>query len=515
MMGAGAQAWELAAPAWDPCDDAPAEDLLAAAGWSSAAVERCRVLYDSLRADSDGPSGSSVTSLLANLGLGDDAPHCCRAIFRGPSLSFASFVIGLAALCPNTVHGGVWNGLRAQYIFRCFDRDGDGILSLAELGLLLLRVRQAYGQPPLALHELQAEARRSLEQLLGPEAAGPGGGAPATALSLPLFRDGVGGLKLRGCSRLFRVAGPLFPPAPHADVSLAPPQPPEQLQMPQAPAAAPAPAPALPRLQAAAAAPQPPPPPPQPPQPRPSSAPPASGQIAAWWEETTESGGSGGGGPGATGGGAAAAASAAARSGLCGGLCGGLGSSVSCARLAPPGEPAQASARASAQGAQTSAAVAAASVQVSAPSPSRHASPMREAHGARGLGWVCGLDVALAAALASTPPASAPPASAPPSSTPPSSAPPHGMGGAAAAAAAKLSAAVAAEQGCAAAASGAAVAAAEAGLPSAREAAATAVPPPRAGAAVVRGGRSGGGGARPRSPAPAGQGGAAAARRAG
>ena len=71
MMGAGAQAWELAAPAWDPCDDAPAEDLLAAAGWSSAAVERCRVLYDSLRADSDGPSGSSVTSLLAHLGLGD------------------------------------------------------------------------------------------------------------------------------------------------------------------------------------------------------------------------------------------------------------------------------------------------------------------------------------------------------------------------------------------------------------------------------------------------------------
>ena len=244
MMGAGAQARELAAPAWDTCDDAPAEDLLAAAGWSSAAVERCRVLYDSLRADSDGPSGSSVTSLLAHLGLGDDAPHCCRAIFRGPSLSFASFVIGLAALCPNTMHGGVWNGLRAQYIFRCFDRDGDGILSLAELGLLLLRVRQAYGQPPLPSHELQAEARRSLEQLLGQEAAGPGGGAPAAALSLPLFREGVGALKLRGCSRLFRVASPLFPPAPHADISLAPPQPPEQLQTPQAPAAPPAPAPA-------------------------------------------------------------------------------------------------------------------------------------------------------------------------------------------------------------------------------------------------------------------------------
>eukprot|EP00964_Phaeocystis_antarctica_P018120 scaffold10046_cov69-Phaeocystis_antarctica.AAC.1 len=199
-----AQAWDLAAPAWDPCDDAPAEDLLAAAGWSSAAVERCRVLYDSLQVDSDGPSARSVTSLLAHLGLGDDAPHCCRAIFRGPSLSFAAFVVGLAALCPNTMHGGVWNGLRAQYIFRCFDRDGDGTLSLAELGLLLLCVRQAYGHAPLPPHEQQAEARRSLEQLLGQEAAGPGGGAPAAVLTLSLFRDGVGALRLRGCSRLFR-----------------------------------------------------------------------------------------------------------------------------------------------------------------------------------------------------------------------------------------------------------------------------------------------------------------------
>lgn len=154
----------MVAAAWDPCDDAPAEDLLAAAGWSAGAVEQCRVLYDSLRADSDGPSGRSVTSLLAHLGLGDDAPHICRAIFRRPSLSFSEFVVGLAALCPNTMHGGVWNGLRAQYIFRCFDRDGDGALSLAELGLLLLRVRQLYGHAPLPPHEQQAEARRRRAQ---------------------------------------------------------------------------------------------------------------------------------------------------------------------------------------------------------------------------------------------------------------------------------------------------------------------------------------------------------------
>ena len=154
-----ALAWDMAAPAWDPCDDAPAEDLLAAAGWSADAVERCRLLYDSLRAESDGPSGRSVTSLLAHLGLGDDAPHVCRAIFRRPSLSFADLVLGLAALCPGTTHGGVWNGLRAQYIFRCFDRDGDGLLSLPELSVLLLRVRQAYGHPLLPPHEQLAEAR--------------------------------------------------------------------------------------------------------------------------------------------------------------------------------------------------------------------------------------------------------------------------------------------------------------------------------------------------------------------
>ena len=48
-----------AAP-WDPCDDAPAEDLLAAAGWSAAAVERCRVLYDTLRVDAS--TGARVDS---------------------------------------------------------------------------------------------------------------------------------------------------------------------------------------------------------------------------------------------------------------------------------------------------------------------------------------------------------------------------------------------------------------------------------------------------------------------
>ena len=84
---------------WDPCDDAPAEDLLAAAGWSAAAVERCRVLYDSLApVPSGGPSMASMTSLLVHLGLDADAPQHCTALFRRQSLTFEDFVIGLAAL---------------------------------------------------------------------------------------------------------------------------------------------------------------------------------------------------------------------------------------------------------------------------------------------------------------------------------------------------------------------------------------------------------------------------------
>ena len=90
-----------AAP-WDACDDAPAEDLLAAAGWSAAAVGRCRALYDSLLSGSGaGPSRDAVTSLLAQLGLESEAPHACRALFRREELGFEHFVIGLAALDPN------------------------------------------------------------------------------------------------------------------------------------------------------------------------------------------------------------------------------------------------------------------------------------------------------------------------------------------------------------------------------------------------------------------------------
>ena len=374
-----------AATPWDICDDAPAEDLLAAAGWSAAAVERCRTLFTSLgrdeRAAGAGPSRESVTSLLVHLGLGDDAQHCCRAIFRRSPLSFEDLVVGMAALDPNTTHGGVWNGLRAQYIFRCYDRDGDGALSLPELSVLLAHVRRAYGNPPLASAEEDAEARRAWGLLLG------GGAHAGGVLTFAVFREGVGALRLRGCSRLFRLSSPLFPPTTGA-----PPPPPTATSPPGAPPGAPLQAWASP-LEAAPSA--------------------AAPSAADWWVIAEP--------PAASNGGAGPL------------LC----SSSSCARLPtatktttqpPPQQPSQSTLPHQVPHLQ----------QWAPPSPSREASPVRTTASERDGHRACG-------PAAPSPAAAAASTMATPACAPLPSRAPSGRMRTAEAAAAKLAAAVAAE----------------------------------------------------------------------
>jgi hypothetical protein len=129
--------------------------------------------------------------------------HYYRAMLRGTRLTFYDFLVALVAMDPTTAHGGVWNGLRAQYVFRVYDQDGDGELSATELAVLLGHVRLAYGQPSLEVEAEMAEAASLHEQLTG---------AVGTRLTLPLFREAVGQLKLRGCSRLYRTEFPLCLP---------------------------------------------------------------------------------------------------------------------------------------------------------------------------------------------------------------------------------------------------------------------------------------------------------------
>ena len=90
--------------------------------------------------------------------------------------------------------------MRAQYVFRTYDADNDGNLRPAELATLLAHIRIAYAQPPLALAEADEEACMLHAALV----------AEGGVLCLRVFREAVGQLRVRGCSRLFRSDFPLW-----------------------------------------------------------------------------------------------------------------------------------------------------------------------------------------------------------------------------------------------------------------------------------------------------------------
>jgi len=199
--------WDSARQPWDRQDD-PSEalpELLRVAGWDDERVDRCRSVYESLPSVEGAAGAAATTTFLATLGVpATMEAHYYRAMLRGTRLSFYDFLVALVAMDPTTAHGGVWNGLRAQYVFRVYDQDGDGELSATELAVLLGHVRLAYGQPSLEVEAEMAEAAALHEQLTG---------AVGTRLTLPVFREAVGQLKLRGCSRLYRTEFPLCLPA--------------------------------------------------------------------------------------------------------------------------------------------------------------------------------------------------------------------------------------------------------------------------------------------------------------
>ena len=187
---------------WDPSDDLPLEELLHGTAWNAEIVQRCRAEYDRLLLDGSASSTEAI-GLMMRLGIpGQRAVRFQRAIQREAQLTFEHLLIGLAAMDPTTAHGGVWNGLRAQYIFRMYNEAEDGVLSVPEVSKLLADVRAAYGTPsPFQTHE---DAIREATQLI----AHLGGGS--SGLSLAAFRSAVGQLRVRGCSRLFRLEQPPF-----------------------------------------------------------------------------------------------------------------------------------------------------------------------------------------------------------------------------------------------------------------------------------------------------------------
>ena len=218
---------------WDAQDDPPdaLPELLRVAGWDEARVTRCRAVYEALSPASvpDEACATAIARFLTRIGVPPSMEaHYCRAMTRGPRLTFYDFLVGLVAMDPTTAHGGVWNGLRAQYVFRVYDVNCDGELSVAELATLVSHVKLAYGHPAVTREEERSEAAALHASLAGAAAgatagatAGAAMGASGARLSLGVFRDAVGQLRLRGCSRLFRSEFPLFQASEEAPSAVA------------------------------------------------------------------------------------------------------------------------------------------------------------------------------------------------------------------------------------------------------------------------------------------------------
>ena len=76
--------------------------------------------------------GEAVALAGGGGGGGSAARRPRRRRSDGAPLSFDDFIIALVAMDPTTAHGGVWNGLRAQYTFRTYDLDEDAPFSYGE-----------------------------------------------------------------------------------------------------------------------------------------------------------------------------------------------------------------------------------------------------------------------------------------------------------------------------------------------------------------------------------------------
>ena len=134
-------------------------------------------------------------------------------------LTFLDYLLGLAALDPNTQHGGVPAEQRCRYIFRYYNRMNNQRMNFEEFKFMIRDIQKSRGQNftgealnDEALQMFRSFGLRSIDQ----------------TLSLMDFLSGVGQLRFRGTSVLFRLTmsmadflkrssvksvGPVIPPS--------------------------------------------------------------------------------------------------------------------------------------------------------------------------------------------------------------------------------------------------------------------------------------------------------------
>ena len=139
--------------------------------------------------------------------LGEDVQDCARyyaafvqeepqPLASGDGMTFEQFALGMQAMSWQTEHGGEWGLLRLRYIFRFFDVDGDGMLSLDEFKALVHRIL-------IASHHPSAAFQAGVDEQTAIEAAKF---ARADKLSLDSFVEAVTTQQFRNTSRILRFA---------------------------------------------------------------------------------------------------------------------------------------------------------------------------------------------------------------------------------------------------------------------------------------------------------------------
>lgn len=88
------------------------------------------------------------SALLSSLGIPQEhCPHYFRAfnVNNTGGIDIDEFLVGVAAMEPDTAHAGSWNEQRSRLIFRLYDQNADGILDLTEFKLMLHHIRLESG----------------------------------------------------------------------------------------------------------------------------------------------------------------------------------------------------------------------------------------------------------------------------------------------------------------------------------------------------------------------------------
>ncbi|XP_063676344.1 uncharacterized protein LOC134812734 [Bolinopsis microptera] len=138
------------------------------------------------------------TQLMAGFGFPpDQAPDFFRAfdIKKDNEITSQEFILGLAAMDPNTPHGSSSAEMRCRYIFRYYDKNLDGKLDFTEFCHMVGDI-QRLKNPDISTEGIHEEAVQ-LAKVFSSE--------DKSSLYLTEFLTAVGMLKFRGTSSLFRL----------------------------------------------------------------------------------------------------------------------------------------------------------------------------------------------------------------------------------------------------------------------------------------------------------------------